>query len=413
MYDKHEEEDVMQNNSNIKKKSIFQKESPTKFHVGYYYIHEDVSLNFQMNRWISYLGDDSLEEMKAIAPKIKNYADWKREFLALAEKSLSSGKTLAAAYYIRSAEFFTFADSPDKKDLRERFLKLVAEEYADTGLKKHLIPYTNGLESGFLPAYRLTPEDPKDTIVLCGGFDAYVEELFPMMLSIAEHGYDIISFDGPGQGGALEEYGLSMTHEWEKPVKAVLDYFKTGQVTLIGMSLGGYLAVRAAAYEPRVLRVIAFDVMYDFMGSYLKNVDDFSRFILKTALATGLSAPVNALIAKKAKTSPIIEWGIRQGMHVTGTTTPFACLRTIEKYTTKNISSLVRQDVLLMAGNEDHYVPVDQLYSQTRALTNARSLTMRLFTRAEHGQNHCQVGNMGLAAETILAWTASMSGHST
>ena len=413
MSDKHEKEDVMQNNSNIKKKSLFQKESPTKFHVGYYDIHEDVSLNFQMNRWISLLGDDSLEEMKAIAPKIKNYADWKREFLALAEKSLSSGKTLAAAYYIRSAEFFTFADSPDKKDLRERFLKLVAEEYADTGLKKHLIPYTNGLESGFLPAYRLTPEDPKDTIVLCGGFDAYIEELFPMMLSIAEHGYDIISFDGPGQGGALEEYGLSMTHEWEKPVKAVLDYFKTGQVTLIGMSLGGYLAVRAAAYEPRVLRVIAFDVMYDFIGSYLKNVDNFSRFILMTALATGLSAPVNALIAKKAKTSLIIEWGIRQGMHVTGTTTPFACLRTIEKYTTKNISSLVRQDVLLMAGNEDHYVPVDQLYSQARALTNARSLTMRLFTRAEHGQNHCQMGNMGLAAETILAWTASMSGHST
>ena len=406
-----QEEDIMQNNSTIKKKSLFQKESPTKFHVGYYNIHEDVSLNFQMNRWISLLGGDSLEEMKAIAPKIKNYADWKREFLALAEKSLSSGKTLAAAYYIRSAEFFTFADSPDKKFLRERFLKLVAEEYADTGLKKHLIPYTDGFESGFLPAYRLTPEDPKGTIVVCGGFDAYIEELFPLMLSIAGHGYDVISFDGPGQGGALEEYGLSMTHEWEKPVKAVLDYFRTGEVTLIGMSLGGYLAVRAAAYEPRVLRVIAYDVMYNFMESYLKNVSDFSRFILKTALAAGLSAPVNALIAKKAKTSPLIEWGIRQGMHVTGTATSFACLRAIEKYTTKNISGLVRQDVLLMAGSEDHYVPVDQLYSQSRALTNTRSLTMRLFTRAEHAQNHCQVGNMGLAAETILAWTASMSDH--
>ena len=34
--------------------------------------------------------------------------------------------------------------------------------------------------------------------------------------------------------------GLKMTHEWEKPVAAVLDFFELEGITLIGVSLGGY-----------------------------------------------------------------------------------------------------------------------------------------------------------------------------
>jgi predicted esterase YcpF (UPF0227 family) len=36
---------------------------------------------------------------------------------------------------------------------------------------------------------------------------------------------------------------------WERPVKAVLDYFNLEDVTIIGASLGGYLAPRAAVFE--------------------------------------------------------------------------------------------------------------------------------------------------------------------
>ena len=57
-----------------------------------------------------------------------------------------------------------------------------------------------------------------------------------------------------------------------------------------------------------------------------------------------------------------------------------------------------------MAGNEDHYVPIEQWNDQIRMLTNARSITARLFTRSECAQNHCQVGNYGLALRTIVNW---------
>ena len=59
-----------------------------------------------------------------------------------------------------------------------------------------------------------------------------------------------------------------MTQRWEEPVSAVLDYFHLDDVTLIGLSLGGYLALRTAAIENRISRVVAFDVfIYGQHGS--------------------------------------------------------------------------------------------------------------------------------------------------
>ncbi len=67
-------------------------------------------------------------------------------------------------------------------------------------------------------------------------------------------------------------------------------------------------------------------------------------------------------------------------------------------------SALVDQDVLLLAGEHDAFQPPKLLYKQQEALVNARSVSVRIFTRAEHADQHCQMGNIGLALETILAW---------
>ncbi len=84
----------------------------------------------------------------------------------------------------------------------------------------------------------------------------------------------------------------------------------------------------------------------------------------------------------------------------------------MRRYTTADVSGRVTADVLVLAGAEDHYVPVEQFPRQIAALTRARSVTARLFTRAEQAQNHCQVGNMGLALETVVRWmeTPSLAG---
>lgn len=56
-----------------------------KLKTGYYNIHPDVSINYQMNRF-SDGSEQMLNEMREVAPRIGNYADYTREFLALSER---------------------------------------------------------------------------------------------------------------------------------------------------------------------------------------------------------------------------------------------------------------------------------------------------------------------------------------
>jgi hypothetical protein len=106
--------------------------------------------------------------------------------------------------------------------------------------------------------------------------------------------------------------------------------------------------------------------------------------------------------------SPLLDWMLQLAMHNTGQRTPYASMKHYQKYETASISSLLTQDVLLMAGAEDHYIPVHQLPDQIATLTHVRSLTARLFTHAEQAQNHCQIGNMGLAFRVIIDWMESL-----
>ena len=73
-----------------------------------------------------------------------------------------------------------------------------------------------------------------------------------------------------------------------------------------------------------------------------------------------------------------------------------------------DIVSSIRQDALLLVGSEDHYVPIKQWRQQARMLKNACSITAWLFAWSENAQNHCQVGNYGLALRTIVNWLDEM-----
>lgn len=96
------------------------------FPVGYYQLHQNTSMNFQMNRWLNWVGEQAmLEEMRAVATRIRDYGDWKREFLALAENASRAGHVLRAGFYYRSAEFFMRADDGDRKVAREKFLSAI------------------------------------------------------------------------------------------------------------------------------------------------------------------------------------------------------------------------------------------------------------------------------------------------
>ncbi|MFW2488756.1 alpha/beta hydrolase [Clostridium chromiireducens] len=373
-----------------------------RFPIGFYNdLHPDFSINYQMNRFYNWSNDeDMLKEMKEVSPSIHNYEEYINKFLELSEKSLKDGNKLKAAYYLRGAEFYIKESDPKKHSCRKKFISLMQEYYNIKENQYFKVPY----ENGFLSAYRFTPENPKGSFVMFGGFDSYVEELFAIAMIIKDLGYDVVCFDGPGQGSTLEDYKIPMTHEWEKPVKTILDFFQLDNVTLLGLSLGGYFVLRAAAFENRVKRVIADDICADFYQLVLRQIPLNLKEKINALIIDQNSQELNALLEGLAKESLMLEWALNQGMHTTGSQTSYDFLSKTKLYNTTEISEKVEQDVLLLAAQEDHYIPLNQFFEQGISLKNVRSLTMRMFTKKENAQNHCHLGNIGLSIEVILNW---------
>lgn len=370
------------------------------FPIGYYDFHEQENINFQLNRLIANGG--RFEDIQKIAPKIKDFDDWKRELIAIAEQSLSDGRDLNAAMYYRAAEFFVSPDDPDKHILYDKFIELFYSVYKNLVDDKVKIPY----ENSFLPAIHLKNKESKGVVLIHGGYDSFVEEYYLFGSYVRDAGYEVILFEGPGQGGARIKNKLFMTHEWEKPVKALLDYFNFDNVTLIGSSLGGYLGLRAAAFEPRISKVVAFDIFYDFLDIIFSasGGGEKSRKMIETFIEKEQADFVNKGTQMAMEQDLFTKWGVTQGMSVFGADTPYEYFKKARLYTAAEISKLIECDVLLLAGTKDHFVPIEMFYKQIEALKNVKSLTCRMFTEKEHGANHCQVGNYKLVFDFILNW---------
>lgn len=372
------------------------------FPVGIYQLNHDLSVNFQMNRFYNWSNDGVLlEQMKSLDKADQTYSSLINDFKELGNKALADNQTLRAAMYFRAAEFYLPESDPAKQKLRETFIELSNKFYQIDDKQHFLIPY----EDGELSAYQLTSPSPRGTILFINGFDGYIEELTKMMLVYRDAGYNVIYFDGPGQGHALEKNKMPLTSQWEKPVKVILDYFNATEVTAIGMSLGGNLVLHAAAFEKRIKRVVCFDILPSLFNCVTRQLPESLKKKISTDLeknenGTAINAALNDLMQQ----SLMVQWAIQQGMHVLGTKTPYDFIKQALTYDTNEISALVNQDVLLLAGQADHYVALDQLPLQMSTLSNAHSLTARIFTDKEAAANHCQLGNLGLAISTILNW---------
>ena len=369
--------------------------------VGYQKFHKDQLFNFQLNRWYS-LGYMRLEDMKEVGQKVKTFKDWKTAMLERAEKAKSEQRLMEAAFFYRAAEFYTFQNDPDKELLYDKFTHLFYKAFRDDEIERFKVPY----KETFMPAMKIPPakDKYKGVIVMHGGFDSFMEEFYSMMRYFSDRGYEVIAFEGPGQGGARKKYGLALDHEWEKPAKAVLDYFKLDDVTWFGMSMGGWLCFRAAAFEPRIKRVIASGIAFDY--TQFPNIA--GQLIMKLFFKHFRNF-TNKVTLKKMKKDGMHTWTIGNLMYITNEKTPADAADVAFQMNEKNLhSDLVRQDVLVLTGREDHFIPFKMHDMQVKALTNAKSVFARVFTKEEQAQNHCQIGNIGLALDVILKWISDV-----
>ena len=167
----------------------------------------------------------------------------------LAERFESGGDADAAWRLYELAAFYLGADDPRKRSFIDAMSASFDEAHKGLALTRHAVPY----RGGDLTAMRWEA-DPTDraqapagtprTLIMMNGFDGYAEEIIDFASHFPARPFDIIAFDGPGQGHTALA-GMPLEPQWERPTNAVMDYFGVDSAAALGVSFGGYLVMRA------------------------------------------------------------------------------------------------------------------------------------------------------------------------
>jgi pimeloyl-ACP methyl ester carboxylesterase len=355
--------------------------------------HRNAFVDYQIGRAFG-LGTLSREVALRGAARVATPDDVPEAFGALADDAEREGRWSDAVGCARLVEFFAPRPSPMQVVAYERYLRLWDHAYGE-GVERHLVPYGDG----FLPAFVRGAEGlRRGTVVAFGGFDSLVEEFDPIWRAVAAAGFDVVAFDGPGQGGARTRFELAHTHDWERPVGAVLGHLGVARAAVIGMSMGGYWAIRAAAYEPRIAAVVAWPPVYDWMGALPRPVAGLVR-----RMATWRRF-MNASIRARMRLIPILRHVVAQANWLSRTSEPVDAVDWLLGMHAGHVGSeRVTVPTLLLVGERDRYQSPALARLQERALT-AAPVTVRRFTAAEGADGHCQLGNLPLATAELTRW---------
>jgi 2,6-dihydroxypseudooxynicotine hydrolase len=229
-----------------------------------------------------------LYDFQTVAAEITQWDEWCAAWsrrgavhAALGREALEQGHLLSAAeHYTRGGVCyhfgkFLFVHKPD--ELRAAHEKAVACRNAAL---PHLRPPAERVAIPFegrtLYANFRKPAgiDRPPVVVMCMGLDSAKEEMDAYETDLLRRGIATLCFDGPGQGEG--EYAWAMRADYETPVHAVFDWLERrddidrDRIGLWGVSLGGYFAPRAAAYEPRAKACVGLSGPYRWIDVFDK-----------------------------------------------------------------------------------------------------------------------------------------------
>lgn len=359
-------------------------------------------------------GMADIGEVLTTAEKITegDYDSWCREWAGTAKRlhavaddylknghPVSAKKTyLRACNYYRSAEFFLHGNPKDLRinELYEASLTCFAKvmELNDPVIEPVKIPY----EGTTLPGHYYKCKKalkPSPVLILMTGFDGTKEELYGTAMAALEHGMNCLVFEGPGQGEALHRQQLYFRYDYESVVTPVVDFALSldgvdpGKIVLMGVSLGGYLAPRAAAYEHRLAACVANDGVYSMALAF--NPDMVSADPDK----------FNQNFEKMGKANPSLKWGCENGMYVFGVDTPAQVILKLKDFTMEDVAEKIQCPTLILEAEEDK-ISEGQAKLLYDALTCEKSFM--LFTSEEGAGKHCEAGAKLLSNERIFTW---------
>ncbi|HEX6484298.1 MAG TPA: alpha/beta fold hydrolase [Ktedonobacteraceae bacterium] len=226
-------------------------------------------------------------DFQRVSNSVETWDDWCRKWSEcgamheqMGEQAEAAGHYESAAYHYLHAAMayhfgkFLFLSHPDELRAAHDHTVSVYQKalpYFDFPGQRVAIPYEGGATLyGILRKPWHTPKPP--VVILVPGLDSVKEEMHNYGNDFLQRGMAVLAIDGPGQGEM--EFEHPMRHDYEVAIRHAIDYLENrpdvdaSRVGLMGVSMGGYYAPRAAAFESRVKAAIAVAGGYNIVGHF-------------------------------------------------------------------------------------------------------------------------------------------------
>jgi pimeloyl-ACP methyl ester carboxylesterase len=320
-----------------------------------------------------------------------------RDSLAAGHRVSAREALLRASNYYRVADFYHRTDpANDTESVRietaSRQTFADAARLFDTPPRALAIPY----EDTTLPGYLFLVDGsgtPRPTVIFHGGYDSTLEEAYPAFAAGAlRRGYNVIAFDGPGQGTNIRA-GLYFLPNWETVVTPVVDYAVTvpevnpQQLVLTGMSLGGELAARAAAFEHRLAACILYDGVWDF-GAAMTNL---------ASIAASTPGGIDGLVAHNTTAW----WMVYNGLWTFGLSSFDELVEASAAYTIADVVDRITCPTLVLDAENDQFFK-GQPQHVLDNLTCQKNYVF--FSESEGAGEHCQEGALLTFHQRTFDW---------
>ncbi len=362
---------------------------------------QGMMFGIEMSAW----GAAALGEIDQIGQKLRGHEGdnerWWKEWVDMARRIEAFGdieeekghRLTSGAYYLRAAIYYfcgeRFMPPSERKWETYRsclrcFRRGIERRYPE--IERVEVPY----EGTTLPAWLLKApvKGPAPAVVMFDGLDN-AKEMSVLFggVEISKRGIHVLAIDGPGQGEALRLQGIASRHDYEVPAAAAYDYLASRseinpeRIAVMGFSMGGYYAPRAAAMDHRFAACVAWGGHFDYHESWTRR-----RKIMESG-GTKLSAPGFQL-----------PW-------VLGMPDMDACMKKLENYRLQDVAGKLICPFFCLHGEDDSIVPVEFAQRLYQAV-GAENKTLRVLRAFEGGSEHCQEDNRQVGANIVADWLA-------
>lgn len=234
----------------------------------------------------------------------------------------------------------------------------------------------------------------KPAVVYCNGLDSTKELLWfsGLAQSLAKRGISTLLVDQPGTGEALRLQDIPATHESEHWASKWVDWLvaredvDAGRLGMTGISLGGYYAPRATAFEPRFAAGAVWGANHNWAEVQQKRLrregeNPVPHYWAHVMWVFG-AKDMDAFLEKAA------------GMHLNGA------------------MEQIRVPFLVTHGEKDRQIGLEYAHQSYDQLTNSPRRELKIFTDREGGVEHVGADNMSFGRDYIADWFAdTLGGH--